>query len=380
MSTLPTPLIGSICRLICLSAMSVTSRRERGAETAMRRTGVASVSSFWTIGISAVSGSSLTIRSTLLRTSWAATSAFFSSRNVIKTCDTPSTEVDRSSSMLLIVLTALSTLSVISVSTSCGDAPGLTTVTVIVGRSIFGKRSTPSERYEKTPTTVMLRMSIVANTGRRTQISASFCMTFFRSADILSAVREHPARITHSLPRAVQHLLPHSDSIIQLIDITRRHDFISSDPTLDLDQIAFGLTSLDQPLLREAVLEYIHVGRTRDRAQRALRDEHCRFALRQKHAHGCELLRLQFGIWILDVSFHGQSSRCAIEARRNARHMTRETSIRIRCYADGNALADANLRNRLLRHIDADAQRIQVHDRRDLLLRRNVLTNIGGPI
>src|SRR5712692_1648920 len=45
-STLPTPLIDSISRLICLSAMSVTSRSERGTETAMRKTGVASVSSF----------------------------------------------------------------------------------------------------------------------------------------------------------------------------------------------------------------------------------------------------------------------------------------------------------------------------------------------
>ena len=63
----------------------------------------------------------------------------------MKTCETPSTEVERSSSMPLMVLTAPSTLSVISVSISCGDAPGLTTVTVIVGRSIFGNRSTPSD-------------------------------------------------------------------------------------------------------------------------------------------------------------------------------------------------------------------------------------------
>src|SRR6185295_1869899 len=55
------------------------------------------------------------------------------------------------------------------------------TVTVIVGRSIFGKRSTPSELYEKSPTTVRLKISIVANTGRRTQISASFCIVKFES-------------------------------------------------------------------------------------------------------------------------------------------------------------------------------------------------------
>jgi len=65
---------------------------------------------------------------------------------------------------------------VISVSISCGDAPGFVTVTVMVGRSIFGKRSTPREKNEKMPTTVSDRINIVANTGRRTQISASFCI------------------------------------------------------------------------------------------------------------------------------------------------------------------------------------------------------------
>ena len=92
------------------------------------------------------------------------------------TCDTPSTEVERNSSMPLMVLTAPSTLSVISVSISCGDAPGLTTVTVIVGKSIFGKQIHAERLNEKMPTTVSDRINIVANTGRRTQISASFCM------------------------------------------------------------------------------------------------------------------------------------------------------------------------------------------------------------
>src|SRR6185295_522069 len=101
--------------------------------------------------------------------------------NVMKTCETPSVEVERNSSMPLMVLTTPSTLSVISVSISCGEAPGLITVTVMVGRSIFGNRSTPSDLYEKSPTTVRLKIIIVANTGRRTQISASFCILEKRS-------------------------------------------------------------------------------------------------------------------------------------------------------------------------------------------------------
>ena len=42
------------------------------------------------------------------------------------TCETPSDELERSSSMPLMVLTAPSILSVISVSTSSGEAPGST--------------------------------------------------------------------------------------------------------------------------------------------------------------------------------------------------------------------------------------------------------------
>ena len=83
---------------------------------------------------------------TRFSTSWAATLTSFSRTNWTKTCETPSIEVERSSSIPLIVLTASSTLSVISVSTSCGEAPGFTTVTVIVGKSIFGNRSTPERQ------------------------------------------------------------------------------------------------------------------------------------------------------------------------------------------------------------------------------------------
>ena len=69
------------------------------------------------------------------------------------TCEMPSDEIERSSSMPLIVLTASSILSVTSVSICSGAAPGWTVVTVMVGKSIFGKRSTPSRVNENTPTT-----------------------------------------------------------------------------------------------------------------------------------------------------------------------------------------------------------------------------------
>ena len=93
------------------------------------------------------------------------------------TCETPSDDTERSSSMPLIVLTASSILSVISVSICSGAAPGWTVVMSTVGRSIFGKRSTPRRVNEKTPMTVSERMRTVAKTGRLTQSSASHCIT-----------------------------------------------------------------------------------------------------------------------------------------------------------------------------------------------------------
>jgi hypothetical protein len=130
------------------SAISVTSRSGLSAATAIWRIGMAPGSNFWMTGARAVSGRSGMTRLILSRTSWAATSPLFSSRNVMMTCDWPSTEDDRSASMPLIVLTAPSIFLVISVSICSGDAPGLVTDTDTVGTSMFGSRSTPRPMNE----------------------------------------------------------------------------------------------------------------------------------------------------------------------------------------------------------------------------------------
>src|SRR5213078_803514 len=85
-------------------------------------------------------------------------------------------EVDRSSSMPLIVLTPSSILSLISVSICSGAPPGCTVVMRIVGKSTFGKRSTPSRVNENAPITVSDRIRTVAKTGRLTQRAASHCI------------------------------------------------------------------------------------------------------------------------------------------------------------------------------------------------------------
>ena len=88
----------------------------------------------------------------------------------------PSDEVELISSRPLMLLTASSILLVISVSTSSGDAPGLMTVTVTIGASILGIRSTPSEKYVNIPETTSARINIVAKTGRLIQSFANPCM------------------------------------------------------------------------------------------------------------------------------------------------------------------------------------------------------------
>ena len=92
------------------------------------------------------------------------------------TCETPSEDVERSSSMPLIVLTASSILSLISVSICSGAAPGCTVVTITLGKSIFGNWSTPSSVKAKSPTTVSERIRTVAKTGRLTHSAASHCI------------------------------------------------------------------------------------------------------------------------------------------------------------------------------------------------------------
>ena len=142
--TWPTPETVSRRRFRFWSAYSEISRWVAGPDSAIEITGEASASIFSMIGGSASRGSSPSTELTLSRTSWAATSPFFSRANWIWTSETFSDEVEISSSMPLIVLIASSSLSVISVSTSSGAAPGRTVVTTTNGKSTSGKRSTPS--------------------------------------------------------------------------------------------------------------------------------------------------------------------------------------------------------------------------------------------
>ncbi len=114
--------------LIWSSTILVTSRRSRLALMTIFSTGDASVASFSTTGVRASRGSCPSTVLTLSRTSCAATSGSFSSTKPIVMIDTPSAEVEFSSSMPEIVFTASSSTLVTCDSTSSGDAPGSTVV------------------------------------------------------------------------------------------------------------------------------------------------------------------------------------------------------------------------------------------------------------
>src|SRR5690348_519245 len=119
------------------------------------------------------------------------------------------------------VLTASSTLSVTSLSTCSGAAPGRRVVTVTVGKSTCGSRSIPSWPKANTPTTTNERIRTDAKTGRRTQSSASHCMTHLLRGD--------------------------ANAVGQLRNVTGRDLLAGLQTTGDLDEIADLLTDCDDP-------------------------------------------------------------------------------------------------------------------------------------
>src|SRR5579885_3236916 len=98
-------------------------------------------------------------------------SPFFSNTNCTTTVLTPSRVVARSSSTPETELTASSMGLVTVVSSSSALAPGRLAVTDTTGKSTFGNRSTPSLKYETSPSTTGADTSTQVKIGRRMQTS-----------------------------------------------------------------------------------------------------------------------------------------------------------------------------------------------------------------
>ena len=109
----------------------------------MPRTGAESGSNFSTMGGSVSLGNLARMVEILSRTSCAAASESRSRANTTVTRELPSVVLERSSSRPLMVFTDSSTSLVTCVSISSGLAPASLVVIVMVGRSIFGRRSKP---------------------------------------------------------------------------------------------------------------------------------------------------------------------------------------------------------------------------------------------
>jgi hypothetical protein len=136
----------SIRRRTTRSASSLISWRSAEPWSARSKIGLEPGSILLTTGASTPRGSRGCTRFTLSRTSCAAASTVRDSSNWITTSEIPSLEVERSSLIPPIVLSDASILSVISLSTSSGAAPGSRVVTTTMGKSTFGNSSTPSLR------------------------------------------------------------------------------------------------------------------------------------------------------------------------------------------------------------------------------------------
>src|SRR6185503_6184553 len=128
---------------------------------------------------------------------------------------------------------------------------------------------------------------MVAKTGRRTQISASFCIDlgswvfglgslgfvlcslFFVLGSLFFVfgtlvldryVKDQRPKTQDQSPRTKikeqrsKNLLFHPYPVTQLLDVARRHLFICGDARPDLNQVAFCLAGLHHPLLSVSIL------------------------------------------------------------------------------------------------------------------------------
>src|SRR5262249_27817092 len=241
---------------------------------------------------------------TLSRTSCAATSVSFSRVNMMMTCEIPSDEMERRSSMPLIVLTASSILSVISASTCSGAAPGCTVVTVMLGKSIFGKRSTPSLVNEKMPMTLSDRMRTLAKTGRLTQSAASHCIGHLRMSWLNGYWRHVGVTPTLSHP-AISHPVMsefHFRPVCEFSDVRRRHAFAGVQALGDLDLSAARLAGRDDPLLDVIARDHEDAARPRVGLDRRRRHQHARRLRGLFEAGRREQPRLQLAV---RVRHHG---------------------------------------------------------------------------
>ena len=163
-----------IARETCLSAISESVRRLIASDdTITDMTGAASGSTLVITGGRSSGGTLLIAAATFSRTSL--TASLRSRSRTKRTVMLPLPSLIRAeiSSMPETPLIACSIGSITDEDISSGLAPGSDRLTLTVAGSALGNRSTPRPWNETIPSTTSDITSIVAKTGRRTQISES---------------------------------------------------------------------------------------------------------------------------------------------------------------------------------------------------------------
>src|SRR5215831_20249578 len=347
--TSPTPAERSSCGRTSLSAISVSSRSERSPDRAIVTTGAWSLSNLAMIGGRISRGMLRTAMATLSRTSCAATSIWRFRLNVTITIAVPGPQIERSSLIPWIVLICSSSRWASWVSVSSIEAPGSSTRTLTVGRSTAGNRSTPSRIQLAAPTTTKAMTSMVANTGRLMQTSASFCMALLGHGDGLTAGE----------------VAGHGDDRIAALEALD-----------DLDVRAQAAAGRDAHLGRLALTDDQHLLDAGEHDDRGGRHGHHRLAHLGHDLDAREGARPEESALVRHFGLDQQRTVLLLNDRRQPHHAT-AVERRIALDRQGDCVACADAGAFALGNRDTQAQRMHAHHRGDGRARRQILAHRG---
>src|SRR5438445_11154398 len=352
--TSPTPSTVSSTRLMRLSAISVVSRRLRFPATTTESTGSESGSAFWMMGGSMFGGRSRMAPATFSRTSWAAPSISRSSTNWQLMRAPPACTCALSSAMPLMVDSAASGGSTTWVVISSGVAPGSLRLMLTVAGSARGKRSTPSSRKEKRPSTARNAISMTAKTPRLTHSSAR--VMAWRACPLASSDGFHARPVAQLLA-----LDGHGHAITVL------------DPRHHLDVPALARADLDLGLAQRALLDGVDLVDAVLVAQRVLGDDQRGVDVAGDDAGAGEEARLEQALPVVEQRLHVEGARLRIDGRVHARDGALEGALRPGLDLHLHRLPHRHPARELLRHLQPRAQPAVVHDDHDRRLHLHVL-------
>src|SRR6266851_9585969 len=351
-------------RVICLSAISVNVRRLIASEdTTIDITGSESGSTFVITGGRTCGGTSFMALATFSRTSFAASLRSRSSTNRTVICALPSVIRAEISSMPATPLSVSSIGSTTDVAISSGLVPGSDSETLTVAGSALGNRSTPRSRNEKIPSTTSDITSIVANTGRRTQISDN--------------ISESPSpHFLLGLFSAERHL----HAIGELVDIVRGNAIAGLDAADDLDAIAEAVADFELAHGQLVTVDEEHAVDAIAVLQRRVRQRQHVVHLAALDVHARERARLEHGVLVGHERLEGKRARRRVHRRTDPRNAAGEGAVRIGIDEELHGLAVVDPRRHLFGNLGDHLQRIDADDGHHRHLRLHELAEVDEPL